>query len=243
VGITNLLRKTHKAAVCFLNPNFRKALKHKVAAAIEHRQILAQLKPDLVLDVGANIGQFALVARDAFPNTPIISFEPLPQAAEVLSKVMNGDRNFQLKNFALGETPSKQMINVTQKNDSSSLLGLSTKHQDLYGSKVANQIEIEVKKLDDALSTAELGKSTLLKIDTQGFELAVLKGAQKHFKNIKWIYAELSFQELYYGQPLASEVIVWLADNGYNLSGVYSTSYGPNNQAIQADMLFEKVVA
>jgi FkbM family methyltransferase len=240
LGISNLLRKAHKASVCFVNPNFRNGLKLSVAAAIEHREVLKQLQPDQVLDVGANIGQFALVARNAFPNIPIISFEPLPQAAAILAKVMRDDKNFTLKNYALGEVQSKQLINVTQKNDSSSLLGLSTKHQELYGSKVASQIEIAVEKLDDVLSPEDLGKKCLLKIDTQGFELAVLKGAQKHLANIKWIYAELSFQELYYGQPLASEVITWLADQGYKLTGIFGTSYGPNSQAIQADMLFEK---
>ena len=62
---------------------------------------------------------------------------------------------------------------------------------------------VKVKPLDHILTPDELKKTTLLKIDVQGFEIEVLKGCNALINKISYIYVECSFLELYQGQALA----------------------------------------
>jgi hypothetical protein len=85
-----------------------------------------------------------------------------------------------------------------------------------------------------------LAGPVLLKIDVQGFELAVLRGAAGLLAVAQWIYVELSFVELYSGQPLAPAVIRFLDHHGFEMSGAFNMSEGPNGEAVQADFLFTR---
>ena len=106
------------------------------------------------------------------------------------------------------------------------------------GTEEAYTTSLEIRRLDDVLHDVALDKPALLKLDVQGFELEVLKGSLETLKRIDYVYLEASFIELYKGQPLATEVITWLADHGFNLSGVYHVSFDGTGRAVQADMLF-----
>jgi hypothetical protein len=79
----------------------------------------------------------------------------------------------------------------------------------------------------------------LAKIDVQGSELNVIQGMGQEIRQIDYIYAELSFVELYEGQALAGETIGYLDGQGYSLVGLYNTR-GDGMQAIQADALFRR---
>jgi hypothetical protein len=101
---------------------------------------------------------------------------------------------------------------------------------------------IRVARLSEELSSHEIKGPVLLKIDVQGFEGEVLKGCEDMLSHINWIYCEASFVELYQGQPLAHEIIIWLAERGFSLAGV---EVGPGmafeGRAVQADFLFSKM--
>ncbi|MGA7966535.1 MAG: FkbM family methyltransferase, partial [Gammaproteobacteria bacterium] len=84
----------------------------------------------------------------------------------------------------------------------------------------------------------EIASPALLKLDVQGFELPTLQGCEDLLSRFAWVYVECSFIELYEGQALADEVITWLRERGFALSGVYNMSYGRSGRAIQADFLF-----
>lgn len=80
----------------------------------------------------------------------------------------------------------------------------------------------------------------MLKIDVQGFELELLKGATELLPHIQDVYVECSFIELYQGQALASEVIDLLRDHGFTLRGFYNPQYDNGGAAIQADLAFSQ---
>jgi hypothetical protein len=92
--------------------------------------------------------------------------------------------------------------------------------------------------LSDYLHHDDLGSRNLLKVDTQGFELEVLRGAEGLLDRFSAIYCELSFKELYVGQPLASEVIAYLFQRNWSLAGIYNVISEGNLGPLQADMLF-----
>lgn len=240
MGIDLFILRVRKLTGALAVPRFRRALRLGVLAAIDHVPALRQLQPEMVIDVGANRGQFALVARHLWPNARIVSFEPLPQAAALCKSVMHNDPQFVLFESAVGTTSGTSTINVTTADDSSSLLPLGDQHKELYGSSVAEQLQVRTEPLAGFIEATECPASTLLKIDTQGFELEVLKGSEQVLSCISHVYAELSFVELYTGQPLASEVIAYLYSRGYELVGVYNLASDRTGKPIQADMLFAR---
>jgi len=98
-----------------------------------------------------------------------------------------------------------------------------------------------VAPLDNFISAADLVAPALLKIDVQGFELEALQGCASLLGSFQYVYVECSFVELYEGQALAHDVIGYLGEHGFRLSGIYNTHYDKSGLAIQGDFLFERV--
>ncbi|UPK25708.1 FkbM family methyltransferase [Bradyrhizobium sp. 195] len=233
--------RARKLSYALRVPLFRRALRTGVLAGVEHTYALRHLTPGLVIDIGANRGQFALLARHLWPAAYITSFEPLPGPNAICRKAMVGDERFKLFEAAVSTETGSSTINVTREDDSSSLLPLGEEHQRLYGSSIASTLTIKTDRLCAFIAPDECPASCLLKIDTQGFELEVLKGSEELLRRVQHIYAELSFIELYRGQPLASEVISYLHAKGYQLAGVFNVAHDGADRPIQADMLFSRV--
>jgi hypothetical protein len=80
----------------------------------------------------------------------------------------------------------------------------------------------------------------LLKIDVQGAELSVLRGAEKTLESVDSIFVECSFVELYEGQALANEVIEFLAARGFSIAGVFGPAYDADGRCLQVDALFSR---
>src|SRR5262245_55691864 len=91
-----------KALVLLREPLWRRGLVHGVAATIEHQSALAGLAPSLVVDIGANQGQFALFCLAAFPWARVEAFEPLPAAAARFRRLFAGKSNIHLHECAVG---------------------------------------------------------------------------------------------------------------------------------------------
>lgn len=220
------------------NPAYRNALRHKVGATIEHESALARFAFDTVVDVGANRGQFATFVRATFPQCRVISFEPLDEPASLFEAVFKNDPQVRLIRGAVAAQQADLEMHVTAQEDSSSFFDVSEVQKEAFGSVVVRKTVVHCAPLSEFVSTEELGKTALLKIDTQGYELEVLRGATELLSAFKAIYCELSYVELYRGQPKASEVICFLRDHGFNLTGVYNQAEA-GGVALQADMLFE----
>ena len=209
--------------------------------AVEHIGLIRRTAPDLVLDAGANRGQFSLAVRRATRGAQIIAFEPLDSAADLLAETFRDDDRFTLRRVALGAELATAEMQVTASDDSSSLLQVGSTQIDLFPtSRVVDTQEVSVTTLDEELADVQLLNRTMLKIDVQGGEFALLKGARKSLQAIRHIYVELSFVDLYVGQSLASEVVAWLAEEGFELVDVENLTRARQREAVQADFLFER---
>jgi len=219
---------------------YRDTLLVGVGAAIELRPMLQNLSVGTFFDVGANKGQFSLVARETHPHAMIHAFEPLPQPAGLYERVFAGDRKVSLSVCALGEQVEELTINVSRHDDSSSILPISSLQTQLYpGTQKSGEQRIKVCRGDDVLGMLEVVAPVMLKIDVQGYEMSVLKGFSQSLDKIEYILTEVSFAELYEGQQLAHEIVSWLAARGFVLTGMYNLSV-INGVAVQADALFKR---
>ena len=208
------------------------------------KQIFDAYEIDTVLDIGANTGQFARQIRNDLGYTKrIISFEPLGSAFEVLKLNSEGDPNWKVINIALGDTETKQEINVAANSYSSSLLDiLPSQLKAAPESRTIGQEEIEVKRLDTIFD--DFCKPTdkiYMKLDTQGFEGTVLKGAEVSLKQIDTLHMEMSLLPLFEGELLFHEMCSLMYDKGYLLIAIEpGISDQESGQLLQVDGIFHR---
>jgi FkbM family methyltransferase len=181
--------------------------------------MMGRLGINFVLDVGANAGQYASGLRKSGYNGRIRSYEPLHDAFANLSIKATRDNAWIVINSACGAKKQRATINVAKNSYSSSLLPILDKHvQNAKDSMYVSQEEISVCSLDeDVLSSLTANDKVWLKIDTQGYEAEVLKGAASLMNRVSCLECELSILPLYHGQPLIDEMIRLLYENGLRL--------------------------
>lgn len=236
---SSALRKLHKLSRLIWSPTYRKGLKRGIGAAIEHEGAMRSIAIATLIDVGANVGQFSLLVRATHPNAEIRAFEPLAAMAEAFAALFRDDPAVKLHRVAAGDLPGAVEINVSGRPDSSSLLPISARQNEIFpGTAKASVETVEVVRIDDCIAAEELAKPILVKLDVQGFELQALRGMPKLLSDAQYVYAEVSFLELYEGQALAHELIAWLAGSGFRIAGVYNVTFTQAGAAVQADMLF-----
>lgn len=218
----------------------RALLMHRVLAGAEHRHVLCR-ELAMIVDIGANRGQFALAARQWARHARVIAFEPLPEPARVFRSVFADDALTVLHQCAVGPKEEDAVIHVSQRDDSSSLLPISTLQATMFPNTEEKETQtVRVCPLDRIINRADIQSPALLKLDVQGFELEALGGCMPLLPCFDQVYVECSFVELYEGQALAHQVIDFLRQEGFVLGGVYNMCYDQNGKAIQADFLFKR---
>lgn len=233
--------RARKLGVILATPGYRAALRHGVAAATEHHRSPRIPTPASVLDVGANRGQFALVARHRFPSAALFCFEPLPEPRERLKRILRGTSDAQIFPYALGQESATATFHVTTDDDSSSILPTTSIQRSMSpGSALDYDTQVEVRRLDEVLDIQRLPRPIFMKIDVQGTELDVLRGAEALAEIIDDILVECSFMELYEGQALAADVVDFLNGWGMRMSGVHNVVATPDGHSAQADLHFSR---
>lgn len=193
------------------------------AAQIATMQMVASLQKfeiDLVLDIGANKGQFASGIRQCGYAGRIVSFEPLSQAHSELLQSSMGDSMWDAyPRCALGDHNGEVEINIAGNSDSSSILPMLESHRSAAPESAYQGKEVVPITTLDAVAAPYMkdARAAFLKIDTQGFEWKVLDGARTTLPHIKGILVELSLEPLYEGQHLWREVIDRLEAEGFTL--------------------------
>lgn len=212
------------------------------------KQIVSSLQKfeiDLVLDVGANTGQFASEIRQCGYAGRIVSFEPLSSAHSVLMQASAGEPMWDAyPRCALGDHNGDMEINIAGNSESSSILPMLESHRSAAPESAYQGKEIVPIKTLDAVAGQYLkdARSPFLKIDTQGFEWQVLDGARDTLPHIKGILVELSLVPLYEGQHLWREVIDRLEQAGFTL-WAFKPVFSDLNQGrtLQVDGVFYRI--
>jgi len=180
--------------------------------------LLAEERIDVVLDVGAGDGAWAQALRESGYAGRIVSFEPLPESYAALDRRRDG--LWEAHRVALGAEAGRRELRRSANRVSSSLLRMTERHlQSAPDSFVTESIEVDTARLDD-LALGGRAERGYLKIDVQGAELDVLRGASATLPWIRLIEAELSTVELYEGQALIGEVIQYVQEQGFEPIGL-----------------------
>jgi FkbM family methyltransferase len=190
------------------------------AAAIQLVSTLRKFKIDLVLDVGANTGQFGSEIRYYGYTGKIVSFEPLSHAYSNLVRTIAGDPQWEAHPpCALGNENGETMINIAGNSQSSSILPMLETHRNAAPESAYKGTErVAIKTLDFVVGEyVKDARAPFLKIDTQGYEWQVLDGARETLPHIKGLLVELSLVPLYEGQYSWRELIDRLKDEGFAL--------------------------
>ncbi len=184
------------------------------------------LKINCVLDVGGRFGDYGVLLRNNNYKGHIISFEPVSTNFQRLQQAAAGDDKWQVYHYALGSETGTAEINVSHGTNYSSFLAPSD-----YGIESSKEIEVErtetvqVKRLDEIFAeiTAHISAPNVyLKMDTQGFDLEVVRGARACLGSILALQSELSLQPLYEGMTSWTTALSELTAAGFAVSSLFA---------------------
>jgi FkbM family methyltransferase len=203
-------------------------------AYADMRKLAATERP-LVFDIGANRGQTIGHFRDAFAQPVIHAFEPDRDTFSALQRRCAGIPDLHLNNTALGARAESRTFLENTRDDMSSFLEPSV---DAWG-ETAGRYPVDVSTVDDYCAAHGIERIDILKSDTQGFDLDVLRGAQRMIDNgaIRLIFMEITFSDMYKGSPRFDEIYAFLADRRFKLVSFYDFYY-QRGRAGWTDALF-----
>ncbi len=197
---------------------------------------------NLVFDIGANAGYFGQYLRDAGYRGRIVSFEPLSTPWKKLLKASGKDPLWEVApRTAIGSDEGELEIHVARNSVSSSILPMHEAHaRATPESGYIGKERVPLRRLDSmAPDYFHSDSIPFLKIDTQGYEDHVLKGAEKIIDRIVGIQLELSIVPLYKGQRLFDEFYEWLKHLGFGLWAISPVLVDPQSgRLLQLDATF-----
>jgi len=196
---------------------------------------------NLLVDVGANSGQYGKQMRLLGYQGQIISFEPLTAAYQHLVRLSEADKKWEAYNFGLGEKEEEVQLNISKNSFSSSILNINDNHTSAFpDSRYVDQQTIWTRTFDSVFEQmVGVRDRVFLKIDTQGYEMNVLKGAVKSLSRIVGIQLEMALVPLYQGEYLYQDIIQFLDQYNFKLHGVENgISDYESGRLLQMDGIF-----
>jgi FkbM family methyltransferase len=168
----------------------------------------------------------------------------LSSAFKLLEAKAKGDAAWDIFNFALGDAEAKQEINIAENSCCSSLLNILPSHEKYVPkSKYIGTEIINVRTLDSIFfNLCKPVNRVYLKIDTQGFENKVIKGAEKSLGQIDTIQMEMSLVPLYENELLFNDMYSLMTEKGYSLIAIETGfSDQATGQMLKVDGIFRRL--
>lgn len=201
---------------------------------------LASREVDLVIDVGANDGGYGKHLRKWGYKGRVLSLEPTTQAFAALSDAARADALWQVRKVAAGAEPGNAVINVSRNSEFSSFRTASAAGYDFDPAiEIASTESVEIVPLDGLEIEAS---RPFLKIDTQGFEEEILKGATNLLKRCAGVQLELPVEHLYEGVWAFEEAIAAMRRYGFSIAQMTPTNprHPDLASAVEFDCIFRR---
>lgn len=200
---------------------------------------------EVLIDVGANEGMFSKALSRIFKGMIIFCIEPNNKLNGAIKKNLNGE-NLLILNELISSKKMKIPFNIHQDSQMSSIL--ETERSKLEKNfrwddpNKIERVEMNTTTLDELVkkNSIDLSKTTLLKIDTQGNELDVLKGSKNSLKQIDFIIVEYMFDSPYICETTCNSVFQFLFDSGFYFSGPTMSANRLDGKIGAINFLFKK---
>jgi FkbM family methyltransferase len=203
-------------------------------------RMLNKFNINVIFDIGANEGQFGGFIRDLGYKGHLVSFEPLTTAYQQLINNSKNDPLWKVApQMAIGDEDGEITINIANNSESSSVLNMLDSHTQADGGSVyIGSEKVRISKLDSVYSNfVDNNSKVFLKIDTQGFEDRVLRGAGKLLERTVGLQLELSLVPLYSNQKLFDELTAQLKDIGFEIWSINPVFSDPKTgRQLQVDV-------
>jgi FkbM family methyltransferase len=210
---------------------------------LQLQTLLERLRVDLVIDVGANEGQFGRSARRTYDG-PIVSFEPVSANFDKLSRVAGSDPDWHVHKMGLGDENAELAINVPAQGDFSSFLAANDYGASRFGSgTVPSRAEtVPVRRLDEVLDEMDdigTARRIFLKMDTQGYDSKVFRGLGTRIRDVVAMQSEVSLIPIYEDMPHWTESIEMYEAAGFGVVGLYPVTRD-DGRVIEYDCLLKR---
>jgi FkbM family methyltransferase len=224
--------------------------RHRTDATFSHRaqirSVIERSDIDLVIDAGANEGQFVSRLR-SFYRGEILSFEPVTFAFDKLAKAASKDPDWHVYKLALGSQDLTATINVSDRTLFSSLLKANDFCAQRFGDHATGKHKevISIRRLDRLLEeiVPDIGnRRVFLKMDTQGYDLEVFKGLGDRIERVIGLQSEVSLISIYEGMPHWTDSISLYEQSGFGVVGMFPVNLD-SGRVIEYDCLLERIAA
>jgi FkbM family methyltransferase len=197
---------------------------------------------DVVVDVGANAGQYGELLRELGFRGRLVSLEPVPQAFAELERRAAADRAWDAVRVAASDADGELTLNVTADSRSSSVLARNERFADKAGWAPKQSVQVQARRLDGLVDELlRPNERAYLKLDVQGYERTVLDGAGAGLRRFEAIELELSVTPLYEGQPSVTEMLPLLAERGFRPVYLEPILLDDDGMLMELDGLFARV--
>ena len=194
----------------------------------------------IIFDVGANIGQSIKRFDLIFNNCTIHSFEPIKKCFDQMVEDYP-DKKFIKNNYALSDKNTNKKFFINKHSFTSSFNKINESYDQLYKADTTkNNIKVKTITLDTYINLNKIKKIDILKIDTQGHELNVLKGAKNSLKKniFHFIEVEIIICDYYTKKINLHQIDRIMCDNNFNLFNLQQFGYNKDGQIKWFDMLY-----
>jgi FkbM family methyltransferase len=198
-------------------------------------EIFKARMPRMIFDVGACRGEMARDFLRRYPGTRLVAFEPEPENARHALEVLAPHRDrATLEAFALSDRSGTVRFHVNSHHGTHSLHEIGAQRYWAGHAEARDTIEVRTATLDDYCAQNGIHEIDILKLDTQGSELSILRGASLLLSTgrIAMIRCEVEIYPLYSDQPLFHDILAWLNRFGYKLAGVHDPYYHAKNPVV-----------
>ena len=236
-GLKNLFRTSIIARF------FRDLIRRVSSSPNAFQQVVSRMDTcgiETVLDIGANVGQFGIDMRRHGFDGQIVSFEPVNETFVLLTETIKKHKPWSALPMGLGSIESELTINISGNSGlSTSLLKMGSVHLSNFPeTATVATAKVLISTLDKQLEVLGIDpRKILLKLDVQGYEAEVLKGASQSLAKIPLCYLEVSLVPLYEGETTFLPILNMLSEAGHEVIDVFRGLTAKNGQLLQMDIL------
>ena len=193
-----------------------------------------QISLEQIIDVGAARGQWTRECMAVWPGADYFLIEPQEENWDRLKRLQNEHRQVKFWIGGLGGAPGSMDLYIH--DEQSSFL-----RSEFSQSTDSQLLKVEIRTLDSFMEAGDIAAPDLIKLDVQGYEIEVLKGAERCLESAELLLIEVSYRKIYEKSPLAHEVVSWVGQRGFRILDICTYTQRPwDGELAQSDILFAR---